>query len=140
MDFLNDAQGHEDVVDAYKSWTSDVSPLICFTNKSKNHDLKLVAVSCEDANGAYLGVIAVVGDEVLRPGHARTVEIESKQWKIARFQFHALYREDGGRWRPAHSDMFSHVRREIAVNYLGAIASAESIAVPRFKWDSDYWS
>ncbi len=139
MDFLNDAQGHEDVVDAYKSFkTSDITPAICFANKSKRTDLKLVTLSCEDASGAFLGSIVVVGDDVLRPGHGRTVEIESKQWKIARFQFHTLYRDDSGAWRPAHSEMFANVTREIAVNFLGVAASPDSIPQPIFRWDHDY--
>jgi hypothetical protein len=140
MDFLNDAQGHEDVVDSYDRFnTSDVTSMICFTNKSKKQDLRLVAVSCEDASGEYLGSIVVVGDDILLPGHSRTVAIESRQWKVARFQFHALYREDGV-WRAAHSEMFTRPPREIAVNYLGSLGSAESIAQPSFRWDRDYWS
>ena len=141
MEFLKDAHGHDDVVDAYKGYkASDVTALICFANKSKRQEMKLVTISCEDSNGAYLGSIVVVGDEILQPGHSRTVEIESWQWAIARFQFHALYRDGEQAWRAAHSDMFTGVAREIAVNYLGAFASAESIAQPRFQWDRDYWT
>jgi hypothetical protein len=44
----------------------------------------------------------------------------------------AMYRDSGSAWRPAHSDMFTGVAREIAVNYLGSFASAESIAQPHF--------
>jgi hypothetical protein len=141
MEFLQDTQGHDDVVDAYKTYkTSDVTALICFANKSKRQDLKLVTISCENGDGAYLGAIVVVGDEILRPGHQRTVEIESWQWPIARFQFHAMVRDGDAAWQPAHSDMFTGLAREIAVNYLGAFAAAESIAQPRFQWDRDYWN
>src|SRR5262249_36005435 len=99
-----------------------------------------VTVSCEDAEGEHLGTIVVVGDEILHPGHHRTIEIESRQRPIARFQFHALYREDGAAWRAAHSDMFTGLSRDTAVNYLVTSAAEGSIAQPKFQWDRDYWS
>ena len=141
MEFLKSAHGHEDVIEAYKNFqTSGLTPKICFANKSRQDELKIVTLSCEDKDGEYLGSIVLVGDEILRPGHARTVEIESWQWKIARFQFHAMYHAAGAPWRAAHSEVFTGASREISVNYLGARAADDSIPEPIFQWDRNYGS